>query len=166
VPTPEEDAALAAHRERNYFSLPYLTGKVLNALLLDHVDYDVDRLRLVNAILDTGVRAYGPEFLPRINEVVRRLRGNPYRIVHNVYLQPSRDLGVLAAECLEHARETPGIRAWLSGTVMRYAARGIAAEADLLSYLFFDRCYLEHLIELGRRDAAARADELAALLGD
>jgi NTE family protein len=166
LPTPEEDAALAAHREQNYFSLPYLTGKVLNALLLDHVDYDVDRLRLVNAILDTGVRAYGPEFLPRINEVVRRLRGNPYRIVHNVYLQPSRDLGVLAAECLEHPRETPGIRAWLSGTVMRYAARGIAAEADLLSYLFFDRCYLEHLIELGRRDAAARADELAALLGD
>jgi len=166
VPTPEEDAALAAHRERNYFSLPYLTGKVLNALLLDHVDYDVDRLRLVNAILDTGVRAYGPEFLPRINEVVRRLRGNPYRIVRNVYLQPSRDLGVLAAECLEHARPTTGLRARLSDTVMRFAVRGIAAEADLLSYLFFDRCYVEHLIDLGRTDAAARADDLAALLGD
>jgi NTE family protein len=166
VPTPEEDAALAAHRERNYFSLPYLTGKVLNALLLDHVDYDVDRLRLVNAILDTGVRAYGPEFLPRINEVVRRLRGNPYRIVRNVYLQPSRDLGVLAAECLEHARPATGLRARLSDTVMRFAVRGIAAEADLLSYLFFDRCYVEHLIELGRTDAAARADDLAALLGD
>lgn len=166
VPTPEEDAALAAHRERNYFSLPYLTGKVLNALLLDHVDYDVDRLRLVNAILDTGVRAYGPAFLPRINEVVRRLRGNPYRIVRNVYLQPSRDLGVLAAECLEHARPATGLRARLSDTVMRFAVRGIAAEADLLSYLFFDRCYVEHLIELGRTDAAARADDLAALLGD
>jgi NTE family protein len=166
VPTPEEDAALAAHREQNYFSLPYLTGKVLNALLLDHVDYDVDRLRLVNAILDTGVRAYGPAFLPRINEVVRRLRGNPYRIVRNVYLQPSRDLGVLAAECLEHARPATGLRARLSDTVMRFAVRGIAAEADLLSYLFFDRCYVEHLIELGRTDAAARADDLAALLGD
>ncbi|HLK13017.1 MAG TPA: patatin-like phospholipase family protein [Candidatus Binatia bacterium] len=166
VPTPEEDAALAVHREHNYFSLPYMTGKVLNALMLDHVDYDVDRLRLVNAILDTGTRAYGPGFLPRINEVVRLLRGNPYRIVRNVYLQPSRDLGVLAAECLEHPRPTPGARAWLSGTMMRYAARGIAAEADLLSYLFFDRCYAEHLIELGRSDAAARADDLAALLGD
>jgi hypothetical protein len=58
-PTPEEEAALSPHRESNYTSLAYLGGKVLNALLLDHVDYDVDRLRLVNAILDTGVRAYG-----------------------------------------------------------------------------------------------------------
>src|SRR5205823_846612 len=46
TPTPEEEAALAAHREANYSSLAYLGGKVLNALLLDHVDYDVDRLRL------------------------------------------------------------------------------------------------------------------------
>src|SRR5262249_8024502 len=48
VPTPLEETALAKHREANYSSLTFLAGKVLNALLLDHVDYDVDRLRLVN----------------------------------------------------------------------------------------------------------------------
>ncbi len=36
---------------------------------------------------------------------------------------------------------------------------------DLLSYLFFDRCYAEHLIELGRRDAKAAEENLAAFLG-
>src|SRR5882724_4764030 len=81
TPTPEEEATLAAHREANYSSLAYLAGKVLNALLLDHVDYDVDRLRLVNAILDTGARAYGPDFLPRINQVIEQMRGTPYRVV-------------------------------------------------------------------------------------
>jgi NTE family protein len=166
VPTPEEEAALAPAREESYASLTYLTGKVLNALLLDHIDYDVDRLQLVNAILDTGVRAYGPEFLPRINETIRALRGTPYRIVRNLYLQPSRDLGVMASECLRHQRRARGIRDWLSDAVVRYAVHGVVEEADLLSYLFFDRCYATHLIALGRADAAARGDELLALFAD
>ncbi len=166
MPTPAEEAALAAHREANYSSLAYLAGKVLNALLLDHVDYDVDRLRLVNAILDTGARAYGPEFLRRINQVIEEMRGTPYRVVRDVYVLPSRDLAVMAAECLEAHRGGPGLRAWLSDAALRYAVRGIAGEADLLSYLYFDRCYAEHLIELGRADAAARADELVEFFGD
>src|SRR5581483_1065667 len=166
VPTPEEEQALGAHREANYSSLTYLAGKVLNALLLDHVDYDVDRLRVVNAILDTGTRAYGPEFLRRINAVIEELRGTPYRVVKSVYLQPSRDLAVLAAECLHEHRPFSGIRAWLSDAALRYAVHGIAAEADLLSYLYFDRCYAEHLIELGRADAERHAEELVAFFRD
>jgi NTE family protein len=164
VPTPEEEAALGRPREGNYRSLSYLTGKVLNALLLDHIDYDVDRLRIVNAILDTGQRAYGPDFLTRINETVEALRGTAYRVVENVYLQPSRDLGVMAAECLAHRQQPSGIRQRLSETLLRYAARGISVEADLLSYLLFDRCYAQHLIDLGYADATARSDELVALL--
>ncbi len=166
VPTPAEEAELAAHREGNYGSLSYLAGKVLNALLLDHVDYDVDRLRLVNAILDTGVRAYGPDFLRRINVVIEELRGTPYRVVKNLYLLPSRDLSVIAADCLAHHRRPAGVRAWLSDAALRYAIHGIVAEADLLSYLYFDRCYTGHLIELGRGDAEAHADELAAFFED
>ena len=166
LPTPAEEAALAAHREANYSSLAYLGGKVLNALLLDHVDYDVDRLRLINAILDTGTRAYGPDFLRRINQTIEELRGTPYRVVRNIYLLPSRDLGVIAADCLEHHRRTRGLRAWLTDAVVRYAVHGIAAEADLLSYLYFDRCYTAHLIDLGRADAEAHADELLAFFRD
>ncbi len=166
VPTPAEEAALRVHREGNYGSLTYLAGKVLNALLLDHVDYDVDRLRLVNAILDTGTRAYGPEFMRRINAVIEEMRGTPYRVVKNLYLLPSRDLAVMAADCLENHRRAPGLRAWLSDAAIRYAVHGIAAEADLLSYLYFDRCYAEHLIELGRADAAAHLDDLVAFFRD
>ena len=160
APTPAEEVALAAHREANYSSLAYLAGKVLNALLLDHVDYDVDRLRLVNAILDTGARAYGPDFLRRINEVIEEMRGTPYRVVRDVYVLPSKDLAVMAAECLDSHRGGGGVRAWLSDAAIRYTVHGIVGEADLLSYLYFDQCYAEHLIALGRADAEARADEL------
>jgi NTE family protein len=160
VPTPAEEAALATNREANYSSLAYLAGKVLNALLLDHVDYDVDRLRLVNAILDTGARAYGPDFLRRINEVIEKMRGTPYRVVRDLYVLPSKDLAVMAAECLDSHRGDGGLRAWLSDAALRYSVYGIAGEADLLSYLYFDQCYAEHLIALGRADAEARGDEL------
>lgn len=163
LPTPEEEAVLATHRESNYPTLTYLTGKVLNALLLDHVDYDVDRLAFMNAILDTGVRTYGPDFLARMNETIERMRGASYRVVKHVYLQPSRDLGVLASECVEHRPSGGGLQSWLADSLVRYAVRGVSLEADLLSYLYFDRCFAEHLIDLGRADAEARADELVAL---
>src|SRR5207245_145188 len=83
------------------------------ARLLDHVDYDADRLRLVTAILDTGARAYGPDFLPRINQAIEQMRGTPYRVVRDVYVLPSRDLAVMAAGCLEAHRGGAGLRAWL-----------------------------------------------------
>ena len=160
-PTPEEEAKLAPQREASYNSLAFVGGKVLNALLLDHVDYDVDRLRLVNAILDTGTRTCGPDFLPRINETIEALRGTPYKVVQNLYLRPSRDLGVIATECLEHHEVPEGLRQRLSHAVVRYAVHGVVAEADLLSYVLFDGCYAEHLLELGWADAEAHGDELA-----
>ncbi len=165
-PTPEEEARLAPERETRYNSLAYLGGKVLNALLLDHVDYDVDRLRLVNGILDTGIRAYGPDFLPRMNETIEALRGTPYKVIDNLYLRPSRDLGVIATDCLEQHHPPTGLRRRLSHAVIRYAVHGVVAEADLLSYLLFDRCYADHLIELGHADAEAHADDLAAFFAD
>ena len=158
----EEEDRIARRREANVMQPTYLFGKALNALLLDRVEYDVDRMRLFNAILEAGVRTYGPDFLVRINEPIIALRKKPYRIVRDCMLRPSKDLGVLAAECLRHQTRSRGLRDWLSRNVVRFAGHGALAEADLLSYLFFDRCYADHLIELGRHDAAQAADELTA----
>jgi NTE family protein len=155
---------LAQHREVAYSNPVYLAGKALDALLLDRVEHDLDRLRLFNAILRTGRAAYGQEFLGRINEAVVPERGAPYRVVEDFLIRPSRDLGELAAECLAIQRPVSGLSDWLSRNVVRYAGRGAFGEADLLSYLFFDRCYTEHLIALGRHDAASAADDLLEFL--
>lgn len=140
----------------------FLLGKVLNALLLDRVDYDADRLRLFNEILRQGKSTYGEGFLDQINEVIVRERGAPYRIVEDVFLRPSRDLGVVAAECVAHARERHARRSWSTRTLLRLASRDAGDEADLLSYLYFDGCYARHLIELGRSDAEAESERLVA----
>ncbi len=157
--TPEETDRLARRREANFASTTYLAGKALNALLLDRVEADLDRMHLFNDILESGRRVYGEEFLARINEPIIAQRGRPYRIVRDVFVQPSEDLGATAWETL-HEGSSHGLRSWLSRNVARYAARGALGEADLLSYIFFDRSYAERLIELGRHDAAEHADEL------
>lgn len=163
---PEEEDRIARSREVNYSSPTFLIGKALNALLLDRVEHDVDRLRLLNLILEAGEEKYGPEFVAHINEVVLRQRNAPLRVVNDLMVQPSQDLGALAAECLKHQKRSRGLRDWLSHQVVRYAGHGSLGEADLLSYLFFDRCYADHLIELGRKDAAKCGEQLVEFLRD
>jgi NTE family protein len=161
--TAEEQDRLARRREVNFSRPAYLVGKALNALLLDRIESDIDQLRLFNRILETGCRVYGSDFMARINEAIISERGAPYRIVPDFTLRPSKDLGELAAECLQE-RRARGLRDWLSRNVARYVGYGTLGEADLLSYLFFDRCYTEHLVALGRRDAEQASDALAQFL--
>ena len=68
-PAQASEAALAEQRVGDYGSPLFLFGKVLNALLLDHIDTDLARMRVMNEILLDGEKAYGPDFLARINEV-------------------------------------------------------------------------------------------------
>ena len=48
----------------------------------------------------------------------------------------------------------------------RIASRGVPHdEADLLSYLYFDRRFTRQLVEMGREDARQREDQILELLG-
>jgi NTE family protein len=152
--------------EESVGSPAFLAGKVLNALLLDRVDYDADRLRLFNEILEEGQRVYGKDFLERINKPIVRSRGTSYRIVRDLFLQPSRDLGAMASECLAHRRPKPQPGSWLSRIFLRYATKNTGGEADFLSYLYFDACYASHLVELGISDAERQRDKLAEFFAD
>jgi NTE family protein len=143
----------------------FLLGKVLNALLLDQLEVELRQLGLVNSMIDRGLEVYGPEFLDKINVAVRAQRGVGYRKVETVVVRPSQDVGGLAARCYRHegGRRSMGV---LPTLLSRLAMTGVPEEeADLLSYLLFDRCFTSELVELGRADAAAREDEIVERLG-
>lgn len=160
---PRAESEEARLRTEAYGSLPYLAGKALDALLLDRIETDVERLHLFNELLSEGCRAYGPSFLQRINEPIVRRRGRAYRVVRDVFVRPSEDLGRMAAACLRQRRPPGRLRGLWNRLVAHYAASG---DADLLSYLFFDRCYAHSLMELGRADAARYEEDLARLFLD
>jgi hypothetical protein len=73
-------------------------------------------------------------------------------------------VGAVAGECVRHRGRSHGLREWLGRSLMRYGGAGVLEEADLLSYLLFDRCFADHPIELGRSDAAAAGDAIAAFV--
>lgn len=141
----------------------FLMGKVLNSLMLDRLEYDLQRVDLVNALIDHGETTYGDDFLEQINVAVRQQRGADYRRVRALSLHPSRDLGALAAECYgKQGRGSMGVLPRLLTSLTQLGAP--KGEADLLSYLLFDRCYTQQAMELGREDARARGDEILDLL--
>ncbi|MCY3968476.1 MAG: patatin-like phospholipase family protein [Acidobacteria bacterium] len=117
-------------------------GVLLNAVFLDQLDQDANRMELVNGLL-----ARMPE----------SERGS-LRLVDLVLLRPSEDLGRLAS------RFEPRLP-----KAFRFMTRGLGTRdtksPDLLSLLMFQPDYIRALIEVGERDAEARHGEIAALLG-
>jgi NTE family protein len=141
----------------------FVLGKALNALLLDRIDNDLDRLQRINAILEAGTRRFGATFVEGVNDELKH-SGVPsgVRSLRVVHVRASQNIGKMAASYVQSAEF--GRRA--SGLVGRFLRRigewDDTGEADLLSYLLFDGAFASQLIDLGRSDARARHAELCA----
>ncbi|MEZ4460318.1 MAG: patatin-like phospholipase family protein [bacterium] len=142
-------------------SVSFAMGKMLNALLLDPLDYDLAFLERINGLLRHGEHAFGKDhFIPTLNEVVETYRGQGYRLIDTLLVRPSVDLGRLATDLAGQMRDSE----WGS-TTMRTIGRRAAEmqgyrESDFLSYLLFDGRYTGELLDLGWRDAQVKHKQL------
>jgi NTE family protein len=118
-----------------------VAGVLLNAIFLDLLDADALRLQQLNSLIDRV--AVGER--------------DGLRHVRLLVLRPSQDLGRLANE---FEPELP--------RAFRFLVRGLGSREtrsnDMLSLLMFQPNYIAKLLELGERDAHARADEIDAFL--
>jgi NTE family protein len=149
-----------APRRATFPTTPVLMGKVLNALLLDQTDYDLDRLRRFNGILEAGRLAFGAQFQEKMNEAALALRGQAYRPVQDLVLRPSRDIAAIAGahakrrKLIQHERTLP------VKLLHRITGSRVMSEANLASYLLFDGEYARELIQLAMEDTHQRRHEL------
>src|SRR6185503_12630912 len=111
----EQTIAINRDTRRENVSAAQIAGVLLNALFLDSLDNDVDRLQRVNRTLS---------FVP---DDARREHPDLLRRIPGLLLRPSQDLGQLAAD--EYVRFP---------AMLRHLLRGIGATGqsgwDLLSY--------------------------------
>jgi NTE family protein len=137
VPAPDREP------EADTITLSAIAGVLLNALFLDSLDNDIERLERINRTLSV------------IPEQERHRLRDPLRRLPILSLKPSRDLGALAAHQYERFP-----------AMLRHLLRGIGASRasgwDLISYLAFDPTYVGQLMELGYADTQARRGEVEA----
>jgi NTE family protein len=143
----------------------YLAGKALNALFADRTEVDLARVEQLTGVLRAGRRRYGPTFDAEINAELQRVGAAPLREVSALRIDPSRDLGRLAAEYVTSRAFAKRERGVIGRLMRCLADAGPTRTGDLLSYLLFDGGFAAELIALGKSDARARHSEICAFFG-
>jgi NTE family protein len=111
---------------------------VINAIFMDAIESDIERVRIINESLKTTSA------------------GSALRKLEIVHIQPSQAPSELAEARVEGL--PPILRFLISGL-------GSAHEsAEILSYLTFDPIYLNALVDLGYRDLSKQKENLIQLL--
>lgn len=144
----EQTVELNRTLKREDLSIAEIGGVLLNAVFLDSLETDIERLERINRTLSlmTGQQ--------------RAQQSTPLKTIPVMALRPSRDLGQLARGTL---REFPRL--------IRFLLRGVGAKEDkgwdLVSYLAFEKAYTTQLVELGFEDTLKKRDAiLEFLFGD
>ena len=153
IPSPDNIQTLMHHPPGS------CSAKALNALLLDPVHQDLNRIDLINEILSAGQRLYGDDFIEKINQDIG-LRLSRKLSHHQYPRHPSIGrLGKIAGDIWDPqtVEATRGTRFMLS------TVAGDSEEADLLSYLLFDASYTAVIEDLGYQDAMAKETAITAL---
>lgn len=141
----------------------FLIGKALDALLLDHIDTELDQLARLNLLLAAGAREFGPDFAARLALAMGDDAAHALRPLHLVRVRASQNIGHLAAEYVRSADFQRRHHGLLEVILRRLADGEASQQADFLSYLLFDGEFARVLIELGKQDAEAQHEALCSL---
>jgi NTE family protein len=146
--THEQTIDLNRNLKRDDLSIADIGGVLLNAVFLDSIETDIERLERINRTLSL------------MTEEQRSKMPSPLKTIPVMALRPSQDLGQLAQGTL---KEFP--------TLIRFLLKGVGAKEDkgwdLVSYLAFEKAYTTQLVELGYMDTMRKKESvLEFLFGD
>ena len=123
-------------------------GKLLNALFLDHVRFDTQRLNMVNEILES---IDDPALLQKINDQRIKRGYRAWRIIPDLVVTPSKPISDIAEDIWDKYPDTRKTFRTLDWLFKLGNLKG-HLRGDLLSYFFFNPHYSKALIDLGYKD--------------
>jgi NTE family protein len=127
-------------------SLAQIAGHMLDAIFIDTLDMDLERLQRVN------------QTIAQIPAERRASDARALRTIETLVIRPSRWMDIIAAA---HAKELP--------RTMRFLMRRLGVlepnGARVLSYLLFERGYCRRLMHLGFTDAISQRSNILSFLG-
>lgn len=123
-----------------------IMSHVFNGLFLDTLEYDIERLAVINQLLS---------LIPEESVAQAGLDLKPIELLD---ISPSKPLEDIAEQYMDGL---PAVLRTLGGV----PEDGNVSGASLGSYLLFDQRFSRDLIELGYKDAQAQSDEIARFFG-
>lgn len=128
-------------------SLAQIAGHMLDAIFIDTLDMDLERLQRVN------------QTISQIPAGCRTNDARGLRTIETLIIRPSPRMDAIAAA---HARELPRTMRFLMRRVGVLEPNG----ARVLSYLLFEQGYCRRLMYLGFTDAMTKRNDILSFLGD
>jgi NTE family protein len=117
-----------------------VAGSMLNALFFDNIDLDLERLELVNEIIQS------------VSQSIQTKRSD-YSTLDYQLIRPSEDIAKIAENCSQQGFPK----------VLQFLIDGLGSRqdtADLSSYLLFHPTFTKPLVDLGYKDTMKKREEL------
>ncbi len=132
-------------------------GRVMNAMFLDRIQYDLEQLERINRIIDWGEILHGDSFLADLNKMLERknikgdIASRGLKRLSVLRIRPSEDIGELFSHCFRRGKNLnlSSFEKFLVHILDIDPSGGI----DFLSYISFLPDYLKKLLDLGFEDA-------------
>ncbi len=149
-------------------SLGQVLGRVLNALFLDKIQYDMEQLERINRIVGWAEDLYGKNFLKDLNEMIakKHVRGDVaergLKQLNVLRIRPSQDIGELFSHAFRKGKDKHFTT--FEKFLIRFLDIDPSGGIDFLSYIVFMPEYLGSLLDLGFEDAKAQHNALKEFL--
>lgn len=153
-------------------SLGLLLGKILSAIFLDRLDYDIEQMERINRIIKWADQVYGDDFISRVNEhlLENNIKGDianrGLKRLTAMQIFPSQDIREVFMECVEGQQIFSKGLTSLERFLLKILDVDLHSGKDILSFIMFHPKYLNRLLELGFEDARARHDDLIEFMSD
>jgi hypothetical protein len=139
-------------------------------MFVDRLDYDLKQLKRINQIVAWGRKAFGDDFLEKLNRVPQKekISGDiATRGVKNIEaftIFPSRSIPELLSESLRASKMFVKDMTAFEKVLLRVMDIDPYHSNEFLSYFLFVHDYLTALIRLGYDDAHSNRDSLIEFL--